>query len=1132
MEEKRGQMLKRVNCVLVALVFSFILLFGDLVFLNGESVQAARPASVKTFKINAGTKYKKEKIAVKYKSASAEKSFKNKLKKYGTSELKRYKRSNVSIIPVPKGKTVESYINELLNDSDVLYAQPIYEYERKYQPNDTYYNNQWYLSKIKAPQAWDLTKGSSSIKVAVIDGAVDVNHPDLSGNIAGSYSVTSWFDGYDEHATHVAGIIAGAINNSKGISGVAPYSKILSINVFQGDSADDTDVAEAIIYAVDSGARVINLSLGGPGYSYTLKEAVDYAYSKGAVLIAASGNDNIYYPYYPAAFENVVSVSATDRYDYITYFSNYGSTIDIAAPGEDVFSTVLSNSYDYMDGTSMASPIVSGVAALILSKAPSLTNAQVTNILLNSATDIGSTGVDYYYGHGLVDAYKAVTTAASAGASINSLTIQPSSFVLTGTSVSTISYNLSYSAAVSIKVLNSSGQLVKQLATSKSSVSGNNTITWDGKDSSGKYVLPGTYSVQVEITGVYGGTKKSASFTVVDKIKPVISSVSASGYFSPKGTNTWKLSYSLSEQGKTTVVIKDSLGRDVKTLASNVSQQVGTNSLVWDGKNSSGALVPNGSYSYRITSTDSYGNVSNTYQGTVNIDTLIPIVSQISDSPDAFLPSGTNNVTFSFNLSEKSKVTIKIYSPTGALFRDLAVNQEYAAGLNKVLWDGKDKSGKFGIDGYYQYTVIAVDFAGNSSVAQGGQLRIDANVPSITGISDTPDPAIPNGKNYSTIYYNISEQSKVTAAVYNSSGVLQKTLLSSASVSGGAQSIKWDYKNSKNALVSDGIYTYKISAVDSFNKKSAVYQGTITIDRVVPALSLSSSSAFQFNFTGSNISNFVFNLSENAKTTLKIMKTDGTVVRYVLNNTAKNKGANTVAWDGKDQSGNALKNGSYKFELYATDYAGNKSSSKTGTITYKDLWLPILNSDTSYYLSTQVASEVGVSYTLSKGSNVTIDILDSKGTVIKNVVNNVLKNKGTNSFSWNGKNSSNVLQPNGTYVYRINAKDSNGNAAQSLTGKIIIDNSAPGISGVSVLSSYYPQKLDFKFTISEAAQVTIIVYSRYDSTSIPTVVKNQYMNSGSYTVTWTGYNYYYSYNYNIIIRDKAGNTTARVGTIY
>ncbi|RBP02470.1 S8 family serine peptidase [Rossellomorea aquimaris] len=317
-------------------------------------------------------------------------------------------------VDVPEGQKVESFIKDLENNSDVEYAEPDHLIKLNHVPNDPYYSLQWLHQNIESERTWDQTKGSSEVVVAVIDNGVDVDHPEFAGRIVAPYDTvygtTTMTKG--DHGTHVAGIIGSSMDNWMGLTGVAPETNIMPIDAFfNEESAYSSDVIEGIYYAVNNGADIINMSLGNYYYSSIYNDAIQYAYDNGVVVIAAAGNDNTSDSHYPSSYPNVISVASTTEYDTKSGFSNYGYDIDIAAPGSNILSTLPYFDYQYMSGTSMASPVVAGVAALILANEPNLTNDQVADRLYTSADDLGTSGKDYFYGHGRVNARKAVGVA-------------------------------------------------------------------------------------------------------------------------------------------------------------------------------------------------------------------------------------------------------------------------------------------------------------------------------------------------------------------------------------------------------------------------------------------------------------------------------------------------------------------------------------------------------------------------------------------------------------------------------------------------------------------------------------------------------------------------------------------------
>ncbi|WP_179886479.1 S8 family serine peptidase [Bacillus sp. es.034] len=315
---------------------------------------------------------------------------------------------------VPEGQDVDSFIKDLEKNRDVEYAEPDHLIKLDHVPNDPYYDYQWHHQTIESERTWDQTQGSPDVVVAVIDNGVDVDHTEFAGRIVAPYdtvnNTTTMTKG--DHGTHVAGIIGSSMDNWTGVTGVAPETAIMPIDAFfNEESAYSSDVIEGIYYAVNNGADIINMSLGSYQYSSVYNDAIQYAYNNGVVVVAAGGNEDTSASHYPSSYPNVISVASTTEYDTKSSFSNYGYDIDIAAPGSSILSTLPYNDYDYMSGTSMASPVVAGVAALILANEPYLTNDQVADRLYTSADDLGTAGKDYFYGHGRVNARKAVGVA-------------------------------------------------------------------------------------------------------------------------------------------------------------------------------------------------------------------------------------------------------------------------------------------------------------------------------------------------------------------------------------------------------------------------------------------------------------------------------------------------------------------------------------------------------------------------------------------------------------------------------------------------------------------------------------------------------------------------------------------------
>ncbi len=355
------------------------------------------------------------------------------------------KTLSIWVLRVPPGQ-VPPVVAALQGSPAVEFAEPNYIAQAYFIPNDPGLVQQTYLWNIQMAQAWDVTLGTPSVVVAVIDTGVDVAHPDLAAKIwhnlgelgtdaAGNDKRTNGLDddgdGYVDdwqgwnvvgnsgnvqddhgHGTHVAGIIAADTNNGQGIAGVAPGALIMPLKALDSTGFGTyAQVAEAILYTADHGAQVINLSLGSPSPSGLLKAAIDYASTHGSIVVAAVGDSGSLGVNYPANYPTVVGVGATDSNNQLASFSTYGNAVKLVAPGVGIYSTFPGGTYAQFSGSSMAAAHVSGVAALLASLPQFDTPDKIRAALQSSATDLGDPGWDMYYGFGLVQAFTAMNYA-------------------------------------------------------------------------------------------------------------------------------------------------------------------------------------------------------------------------------------------------------------------------------------------------------------------------------------------------------------------------------------------------------------------------------------------------------------------------------------------------------------------------------------------------------------------------------------------------------------------------------------------------------------------------------------------------------------------------------------------------
>ncbi len=351
--------------------------------------------------------------------------------------VEQRKVANEQLWHVTPGHEVE-ISNDLSLDPNIEFAEPDRIRRQLLIPNDTYFaDTQWNLPKVNAPAAWDLTTGNPRVIVAVIDSGFDATHPDRPANLILGCDYVAWratiartcplvSNDPNGHGTHVTGIIGARQNNGTGISGLAPNVTVMVIRTGDTNGVSFTsDVSSAVIEATDRGARVINLSLGGPTNTQSERSAILYAQARNVLVVAAAGNEWEHgnAPSYPAALPGVIAVGAASYDDQRALYSNTGSYISLVAPGGSATSSSTSDprlwilslfptrTYQYMAGTSQASPHVAAAAALVMSVHPTLSAMTVGTILKSSAHPIGNPVPNETFGYGFLDVQAALQSA-------------------------------------------------------------------------------------------------------------------------------------------------------------------------------------------------------------------------------------------------------------------------------------------------------------------------------------------------------------------------------------------------------------------------------------------------------------------------------------------------------------------------------------------------------------------------------------------------------------------------------------------------------------------------------------------------------------------------------------------------
>jgi subtilisin family serine protease len=383
---------------------------------------------------SAGEDYVTDELIIKLKSDADPSLVESNVHTRGAVIRKSISNLNMMLVQVAPGDSINDVQQSLETDPNVEYVEKNYILYTSVTPNDPLFGLQTYLNVIDAPQAWNIQKGDSNVVIAVLDTGVENTHEDIAGkllagcNVLGNSTETSCGSDVDDnngHGTGVAGTAAANTNNSRGVAGICWNCSILPVKVLD-DSGSGTvmDAAEGIMfarnYALSNPAKrvVINMSLGrdcqSSGVTQTEQDAINAAWSAGVLVVASAGNSGNSDLQCPAAADHVIAVSATTNSDTKASFSSFGSFVDLAAPGVGIVnaygtSNAPGSSYAYWSGTSFSAPIVSGVAGLVWSADKTLTNAEVDQILRDTAENIGSS---FYFGDGRVNADFAVTLAS------------------------------------------------------------------------------------------------------------------------------------------------------------------------------------------------------------------------------------------------------------------------------------------------------------------------------------------------------------------------------------------------------------------------------------------------------------------------------------------------------------------------------------------------------------------------------------------------------------------------------------------------------------------------------------------------------------------------------------------------
>jgi len=608
---------------------------------------------------------------------------------------------HVAVVEVPE-EAIDKTIDAMTKSGKFTFVERDFVARASATPDDPNFASQWHLATIQAPSAWNLTKGSASIPIAIIDSGADPNQPDLAPKlIAGWNFLTGTSNTSDTgcntgHGTAVAGAAGAATNNLIGVAGVGWNNPIMPLVVTSASCfAYYSDMASAIDYAADHGVRIINISIEGSSASSTLQTAVNYAWSKGAVIFAAAGNSSSSSPVYPAACTNVVAVSATEPNDTLASFSNYGSWIDLSAPGDMIMTTQVGGSYGDWWGTSLASPIAAGVGALALSANPSLTASALVSLLEKNSDDLGATGFDQYFGWGRVNAYKAVVAAQSTISTVD--TTPPTVTISAPASSATVAGTLSVQGTATDNVGVTKLELDVDGAMIATGTSSSFTFSWNSAA-----VANGSHSITVK---AYDAANNVGSASVTVNVSNIINTTPPTVSITAPAPSTSVSNTVLVTGSATDSVAVTKLELDVDGAAVSTAT-ASPFSFSWN----SGSAT-NGSHTLAVKAYDAANNVGsasvsvlvNNPAPTTTADTTPPVVSITSPAGGSTV---SRNVSIAVSATDNVGVTrVAIYVDKTLVCSDTVA--PYTCG-----WNTKKAS-----PGSHTISATAWDAAGNAGYA-------------------------------------------------------------------------------------------------------------------------------------------------------------------------------------------------------------------------------------------------------------------------------------------------------------------------------------------------------------------------------------------------------------------------------
>lgn len=697
----------------------------------------------------------------------------------------------------------------------------------------------------------------------------------------------------------------------------------------------------------------------------------------------------------------------------------------------------------------------------------------------------------------------------------------------------TILYSISEQSNVTVTVY-SGPTLVRTLEDSVNKAAGTYNVSWDGKKDDAGDAPEGTYTYKIDAKDAANSQATQQSGAVyLDRVAPMLSGVSDSpDPYNKVGNVTFN--FNLNSSSANVVLNVYNQNSEVVRTVINATYAPGSYSPAWDGKDNGGQLVHDGIYTYKFFADDGANQVAVNGPDTISIDAGPPEITGVSASLGSFSPNGDGSqdtADINYTLSENSTVTIVIYDSGNNPVRTLVNGAARDFGANSEVWNGRNDSNSLVPDGTYTYKIDAYDFLFQNAVQKTGDVVVDTVISNLSGVGDTPDPFAPDGSNFNTISYTVSEGVYVTIKIYNQgSGNLVRTLVNNEYRASGPQDDNWNGKDELFNILADGRYEYRINMVDPAGNSTAQYVGTIDVERLAPFITGQNANPglFSPNWDGVKDSTTIyFTLSEPAAVWIKVYDGAHTEVKNLVNGVSYGMGTNTVSWDGRDNSLNVVADGSYTFEIQAKDSAGNWSDIAGGAMTVDRTIGTIAD-----LTATDSPNRVDLAWSQTDG-----DIDEFK--IYRSTNSGFTPNDGTNLLATvvGGVYAYSDMTgaANTTYYYKVKAEDQAGNSSISNQASgMPVDVSKPLLLAVEVINKttfnlVFNEQLKADGSVDDALNykvepsLGIITPSLLpNGTAIRLVTQNQQA---------VGVNYAVYVNPspdrgNLYVKDLAGNTVA------